>query len=729
MKGRRPAVIDRTPAPFVASDDKATKKRRRPSGEPPALPRHLYASGKYWLALASVIVLSWAALVFIAGSGAAATRFELSLLDGIADLRTAWMTRVARAIHFLGSEWVTLGLRWGMVAALLFFKRFRHLFVLLFSILLVGLITAGVSQWIARPRPLEIEILGHWQGGAHPSRPLAALAVTLLGIAYTLIPPGRSRTLAKWGTVIVLLLVSLARLYLAVDHPSDVIAGVIIGVTIPLVAFRLWTPNDVFPVTYKKRRSAHLDVDGPRGDAIRTAVEQQLGISIVDVEQFGLGGSAGSTPLRLTVGGEPPTQLFAKLYAQNHLRADRWYKLGRTLLYGRLEDEGSFSTVRRLVQYEDYMLRVMRDAKLPTPRPYGFVEITPEREYLLIADFVPLSKELLDAEITDDMIDQCLRLIRKLWDSGIAHRDIKPSNLLVSRGEIHLIDVAFGEVRPSPWRQAVDLANMMLLLGLRRDTERVYRIALRYFTPDEIAEAFSATHGVTIPNQTRSLMKKDSRNLVADFRRFAPQRARIAIQRWSVRRAALTFGTVLTCIAALLIVFSNFRGAGLQPPQDGGAAAYSGVTRQPTCEMSDQLLLMAQSVPSASLLPCIETLPIGWSFGALDVIDGRTRLFLDSDRGGLGALDVTLTPRCDLGGASQVPSDEAGARRFERVVLRQNRYAGSRFYLFDGGCVIYNFDFSGSGRTALADEASVALSFIARETLDSELEKKVGFGL
>ena len=26
--------------------------------------------------------------------------------------------------------------------------------------------------------------------------------------------------------------------------------------------------------------------------------------------------------------------LFAKLYASNHLRADRWYKLARTILYG-----------------------------------------------------------------------------------------------------------------------------------------------------------------------------------------------------------------------------------------------------------------------------------------------------------------------------------------------------------------------------------------------------------
>jgi hypothetical protein len=86
-------------------------------------------------------------------------------------------------------------------------------------------------------------------------------------------------------------------------------------------------------------------------------LQDQLGLVVAEVEPFGLAGSAGSTPLRITVKGDPDTWLFAKLYAKSHLRADRWYKLGRELLYGRLEDEKPFNTVRRLVQQEDYALQ------------------------------------------------------------------------------------------------------------------------------------------------------------------------------------------------------------------------------------------------------------------------------------------------------------------------------------------------------------------------------------
>jgi tRNA A-37 threonylcarbamoyl transferase component Bud32/membrane-associated phospholipid phosphatase len=718
------AVVDEAQRRQVADESRRSKKRRRPSGEAPPLPHHLYASGKYWLALAAAVVVLWTIMFAVTGAGAAMTRVEVYILQDIAALRTEWLTRVARGIDFVASEGAFIPVRWAVLVALIFFKRFRHLFVLLGSILAVGLVTSVVAQLAARPRPLQIEILGNWEGGAHPSRPIAAVAVTLIGICYTLIPAGRWRTRAKWASTAMLATLAAARLYLAVDHPTDVIAGTILGVTIPLVAFRLLTPNDVFPVVYKRGRSAHLDVDGERGDAIRAAIEEQIGVTIVDVEPFGLGGSAGSTPLRLTVAGEPPAQLFAKLYAKNHLRSDRWYKLGRTLLYGRLEDETSFSSVRRLVQYEDYMLRVMRDAKLPTPRPYGFVEITPEREYVLITDFVPLAKELLDAEVTGEIVDQSLGVIRQLWDAGIAHRDVKPSNILVARGQIHLIDVAFGEVRPSPWRQAVDLANMMLILALRTDSEHVYRAALRHFTPHEIAEGFAATKGVTIPSQTRQLMKKDKRDLLAEFRALAPTTPRIAVQRWSFRRVGLTLATLISAFVLVTTAVANFRGAGLQPTQAAGRAAYSSVRRTPQCVVSDPVMLMAQSVPTAAMVPCVENFPVGWSFNAMDVVNGRSRLFLDSDRAGFQVVDVTLTETCDVDGATEVPTDEPGTQRFERIVLRQDRYAGARYYRFDGGCVTYEFDFHGPGRTVLADEASLVLGFITRDEINSLLSRR-----
>jgi tRNA A-37 threonylcarbamoyl transferase component Bud32 len=328
---------------------------------------------------------------------------------------------------------------------------------------------------------------------------------------------------ARAATAIVAL-AGLARVALGLDAPADVLLGAVIGVTIPLLAFRWFTPNEVFPVSYRRGRSAHLDIEGNRGQAIRRALQDRLGLTVEEVKPFGLAGSAGSTPLRIKLKGDPPSVLFGKLYARGHLRSDRWYKLGRELLYGRLEDEKAFNTVGRLVQQEDYALRLLRDAGLPTPAPYGVVELTPEREYLLVTEFFAGATELGEAEVDQQVIDDGLAIIRKLWDAGLAHRDVKPANLLVRDGRMLLIDVAFVQAHPSPWRQAVDLANMMLCLALRSDPKLVYARALGQFSVEEITEAFAATRGLTMPSQLRNLMRAQGRDLHTEFLDLLPER-------------------------------------------------------------------------------------------------------------------------------------------------------------------------------------------------------------
>jgi tRNA A-37 threonylcarbamoyl transferase component Bud32 len=380
---------------------------------------------------------------------------------------------------------------------------------------------------------------------------------------------GRWKIRWFYATDVVIVLLGLARIYLGVDHLTDAAIGAFLGMGIMVLSFRFFCPEAVFPITYGGRtRAAHLDLGGRRGEAIGRAMAEQLGLTVHEAKAFGLGGSGGSTPMKLRVSDAsegPDFVLFGKLYAASHLRADRNYKATRTIPYGRLEDERPFSSVRRLVQYEDYLLRVMRDAGIAVAESYGFVEITPEREYLMVTEFLEGTKEIGDPEVTVDVdvIDSALGIIRRMWDAGIAHRDVKPANILVRDHVALIIDVAFAEIRPSPWRQAVDLANMMLVLGLYTDTTIVYERALRQFTPDDIAEAFAAVRGVASPTQLRSDMKKCGRDLVEEYRAMAPRRDPIAIQRWSVRRIAVTAITALLLLTALVLALGNLQGAGL----------------------------------------------------------------------------------------------------------------------------------------------------------------------
>ncbi|NYJ04989.1 phosphatase PAP2 family protein [Petropleomorpha daqingensis] len=540
------------------------RRRRRPSGEPPPLPRHLAKSGKWWLVASGVVVLAWIA-VWATGSVSVFDLADTRVLQAFESIRSPALTRVATVTGVLATP-AALQVIWlANLVALIVIRRWRHLFVWLGTGLLVVVLASGMALALQRPRPFEVEILGRWAGFSMPSLPMTVLAAFLVSTVYALVPAGRHRTEGKWIVLGLLVVTAVSRLYTAQDHPTDIAAAVILGVALPLAAFRLLTPNDVYPVRYRRGRAAHLDVTGPRGDAIVRALQDQLGLLATSVTPFGLSGSGGSTPLKITVKSEDgESTVFGKLYAATHVRSDRWYKLGRTLLYGRLEDEQPYHSVRRLVQYEDYVLRLLDDAGLPVGRPLGIVEITPEREYLLVNEFVLGSTEIGDAEIDEGIIDQGLAIVRRMWEVGVAHRDIKPANLLVRDGQLVVIDTAFAEVRPSPWRQAVDLANMMLVLGLRTDARRVYDRAVRQFTDEEIAEAFAATRGLTMPTQLRRMLRQQGRDLHAEFLALLPYRLPpVRIQRWSWRRVGLTVATLLVLLLAVLIAVPLLTGSPL----------------------------------------------------------------------------------------------------------------------------------------------------------------------
>ena len=566
---------------------------------------------------------------------------------------------------------------------------------------------------------------------AYPLVPVATLTARLVGVLYALVPQGWMRQAGKAVAAAIVAVVVLARLYLAIDTPTGIVVAVVIGVTIPLVAFRLLCPDEVFPVTYRRGRSAHLDVGGRRGEAIRRALQDQLGVVVDDVQPFGLAGSAGSTPLQIKVKGDKDGWLFAKLYAKSHLRADRSYKLGRALLYGRLEDEKPFNSVKRLVQQEDYALALMQRAGLPSPKPYGIAQLTPEREYLIVFEFIQGAKEIGEAEVDDAIIDQGLAIIRRLWDANLAHRDIKPANLLVRDGKLYLIDVFFAEIHPSPWRQAVDLANMLLCLALRSSPQQVYERALRQFSVAEITEAFAAARGLALPSQLRRMMRDQGRDLAAEFVRLLPAPPRpISVQRWSPRRVALLLLVVLALIPAVLMAWA-FAQSSANP---GGAAIVTGANG--SCTQLEELWLQAQSVPSASRIPCVRAFPDGM-LGALRVRDGESVLELSHasvdiniGTGGqpqagaeTGSVIIRLTAGCDrqMTGAGQAVAP--AVRRFQ---LQGSGRSPEVVDVFPGGCVTYRPGPDLGTSASLLDQAEHAVIYRTRDDLRQALRLRSG---
>jgi hypothetical protein len=185
------------------------------------------------------------------------------------------------------------------------------------------------------------------------------------------------------------------------------------------------------------------------------------------------------------------------------------------------------------------------------------------------------------------------------------------------------------------------------------------------------------------------------------------------VPRSAARPLRVKGSVVALCIAAAVAALSGCGAA---------ASAEASTADIPSCEItgptaSGQLLLMAQSVPTAQFIPCFRGLPAGWRLAESEFSDTGSTLVLNSDREGTNALVVRLQRRCDVSNSTEVRSDYESMRRYEQVLRITQGYAGLRSYVFPGGCVTYEINLRGQSRAEPLAEIALALGFISRSEL------------
>jgi hypothetical protein len=160
----------------------------------------------------------------------------------------------------------------------------------------------------------------------------------------------------------------------------------------------------------------------------------------------------------------------------------------------------------------------------------------------------------------------------------------------------------------------------------------------------------------------------------------------------------------------------------------GCASDTTATTELPSCAQGKDgtaahgVVLMAQSVPSASWVPCLRTtMPIGWGFLHLDARNGVSRFWLNSDRDGDRAIEVLLESSCNSEGATQIPSDRQGMTRLERVTMTTPHFEGKRYYVFDGGCITIVFRLTGDSRGEGLALATDSVGVVSRADLRTQV--------
>jgi hypothetical protein len=140
-------------------------------------------------------------------------------------------------------------------------------------------------------------------------------------------------------------------------------------------------------------------------------------------------------------------------------------------------------------------------------------------------------------------------------------------------------------------------------------------------------------------------------------------------------------------------------------------------------EFNSTVVLMAQAVPSASLLPCVRGLPVGWELSGVNISDGLAQFWFDSTAEGQRAVVVELMRSCEMGPVTRIPSTMPEVQRYEQTTRVTDGYGGKRYFTYAGGCTTYTFDLHGESRAQPLAALTQAFDFIDRDEVAQQVDE------
>jgi hypothetical protein len=190
------------------------------------------------------------------------------------------------------------------------------------------------------------------------------------------------------------------------------------------------------------------------------------------------------------------------------------------------------------------------------------------------------------------------------------------------------------------------------------------------------------------------------------------------VQQWTLKRLAVA---VAVAVGVVLLVLNSAR---LFGNEDNTSTP---VYVDARCAEMEPMWLQAQAVQTAELVPCIASLPVGWSFGQLTVNNGRSTITVDHDRAGAEAIDLRFAESCDVSGATEVATDVPGARRFERAPADGTDTILTWYEVFPGGCVTAQLNSENDAPEVIDEvsgQASQVIGFLSRADLAEALDER-----
>ena len=259
-----PAGASLDPAPEATP----RRLRRRPSGDPPPLPKPAW-----WPRYVVLLIVTVALGVLIGWwYEASASTPDSAVMRWLAEHRTDWVTDVARFFSRLARQPSILVMRIALLVILVVYKRWRHLAVALLSFLLMDLLVVRLSTELTAPPDV---LVPPGSGVYHfPAFAIASLSITLWAMVVTLAPAGKSRDAASLAAIVLGVLVVLARAYLGTTYPLAGLYSLLLG---SCIAATLALAHSSMMLMYRANRaSPQKNGFGPSGSVRRRSIHARV---------------------------------------------------------------------------------------------------------------------------------------------------------------------------------------------------------------------------------------------------------------------------------------------------------------------------------------------------------------------------------------------------------------------------------------------------------------------
>ncbi|MEU4350726.1 lysylphosphatidylglycerol synthase domain-containing protein [Streptomyces sp. NPDC023838] len=190
-----------------------------------------------------------------------------------------------------------------------------------------------------------------------------------------------------------------------------------------------------------------------------------------------------------------------------------FYRVWRRLTLRSITTRRSIQSLRQALESEALLAYAAIAAGAHAPKLIATSELGPDAVMLVYEHTGGRSLDSLDdEEITDELMRSAWRQVRALQSRRIAHRRLAGDAILVDRsGTVILTDLRGGEIAAGDVVLRMDIAQLLVTLGLRVGAERAVAAAVEVLGPDTVADSLPLLQPIALTRSTRATLRRLAR--------------------------------------------------------------------------------------------------------------------------------------------------------------------------------------------------------------------------